>query len=105
MKKAIKWALTIISILFVLTFIGGIIAFKIFANAFETDCEKSNSWSVGTYEIHEYKCIGYAGPPFYLFHLYENGREIGTKGYKINDCTVQFPQGDEEPLKINVCGQ
>lgn len=84
-------------------FIGGHFALKFFGEAFGADCEKSNSWTVGEYEIQEYKCIGWAGPYYYPLYLYKNDEELSENGKKLDSCTMHFKIRDNLYIKIDIC--
>ena len=103
MNKGLKKSLIVGTILLVLIFIGGHFALKFFGEAFGADCEKSNSWSVGEYEIQEYKCIGWAGPYYSHLYLYKNNEELSENGKKLDSCTMRFKIRDSLYLKLDIC--
>ncbi|RYD79312.1 MAG: hypothetical protein EOP53_09845 [Sphingobacteriales bacterium] len=101
----LKVALTIISVLLLVVFIGGYFLLKIFGEAFGEHCEKFNTHRVKEYTIEEYQCIGYAGPPFHKYILKINEKEIASDGQRIDSCTFGFRKSDDIKLKLNFCQQ
>ncbi len=105
MNKGLKISLIVISIIIVFALIGGYVALKIFEEAFGTDCEESNRWTVESYEIQEYRCLGWAGPYYYSLYLYEHGKEIAGNGHKLDSCTIRFIPRKDLYLKFNTCSK
>jgi hypothetical protein len=103
MNKGLKISLIVLSVLIVLITVAGYVALKIFGEAFGADCEKSSSWTIGQYEIQEYKCLGWAGPHYYQLHLYKDGKEIAENGYKLDSCSIRFNPTNDLYLCLNIC--
>ena len=99
MSKKFKITLIIVAVLIA----GGYYMLKIFGEAFGADCEKSQNWTFKNYTIEEYKCLGWAGPPYYPLYLYKNGKEIMGTGHKLDSCTIRFISQKDLYLKFNIC--
>lgn len=87
--------------MFVLT--SAYLVLDILGEAFGTDCEKRNTWTVGRYEIREHRCQGWVGPYYYPLNLYEDKEKISAKGRKLDSCIIRFVLGRDRCLKLNIC--
>jgi len=103
MNKGFKITLIIISIIFIGLLIGGCFAVKTFGEAFGADCEKTESWTINEYRIQEYNCLGWAGPRYYPLYLFKNGKELPSKGYRLDSCLISFNPKNDLHLKFDIC--
>lgn len=103
MNKGLKITLIIVSIFILLIISIGYFALEMFGKAFGSDCKKNNSWSVKEYEVVEYICLGWAGPPYYPLYLNKNGKEIANNGHKQDSCIFTFKTYNDLYLKLNIC--
>ncbi|MBF6609160.1 MAG: hypothetical protein ITG00_10550 [Flavobacterium sp.] len=72
-----------------------------FLKAMGEECEVRTMAAVRTYEIIDKSCIGFAGPRYSTYYLYENGKNIGT-GNKLDSCFIQF-RARHSILDFNIC--
>ena len=103
MNKGCKFTLIIFSIIFVGILIGGYFVLKTFGEAFGSECEKTKEWTFQEYQIKEYRCIGWAGPPWYPMDIYKNGKEVATNIIQQDSCTIRFRKSKEQYVKLNIC--
>jgi len=82
---------------------AGYIFLKNFGEAFGEDCKKTKSWTIGEYQIQEYKCIGWAGPYYNKFYFNKNGLKTGERGYQFDSCTIRFCPRNDLCLNFNIC--
>lgn len=95
--------LILASVFITLVVIGGYAELRIFGEAFGSECEKSESWTMGGYRIQRYKCLGWAGPHNYRADLYKNGKRIDESKYLIDSCFFKFRPEDDLYLEFNIC--
>jgi len=115
MNKTVKNILITIAII-----IGIIFAFKAIAvgiseslssasktigDAYGTDCEEKRNWTIGTYKIQENECIGFAGPHYSKFDLYENDKLVEDYVSKSDSCTVNFQKQNDLVIRFNLCSE
>ena len=105
MSKRLKTLIIVTTSTIVLILICGYFALTIIGGAFGSECEKSNSWIVGQYEIQEYKCLGWAGPNYYPLELFKNGEKITRNGLKLDSCRIHFVPRNDLYLKLNICNK
>jgi len=103
LRKKWKVLLWTIVTLVLLILVGGYFYLKILGEAFGADCEKSESWTIGEYKIQEYKCLGWAGPPYYPLDLFKNNKLIKHGGSRKDSCTIAFSAQNDLYLIFNLC--
>jgi hypothetical protein len=102
MKKSEKIVIGILSFMFIIA-IAAFFGIRYFLTSIRTECEKQKAWNLKTYEIVEYQCIGFAGPPWYPFDLYENGQLLASRTIRTDSCRVKFELTADSILVFNFC--
>jgi len=112
MKKTLKEILIIVIIIFGIGFLlvkivsdTGKSALETLGDAYGTECEKSNSWKVGEYLIQEYDCLGWAGPHFRKFDLFENEKLVEDYVSMMDSCRVNFQKRNDLLVQFNLCSE
>jgi len=115
MNKTLKNILITIAII-----IGVIFAFKAIAvgiseslssasktigDAYGTDCEEKRNWTIGSYKIQENECIGFAGPHYNKFDLFENNKLVEDYVSMSDSCTVNFQKRNDLVILFNLCSE
>ena len=90
-----------IGITLTVVLVGGYVALRVIGSAYSSECEKSESWSLKEYKIQEYKCLGWAGPPYYSIHLYKNENKIDEHGNKLDSCRIVFSPKKDLFIDLN----
>lgn len=90
-------------IVIVLIFVGGYTTLKFLGDAFDSECEKMESWRVKEYEIEKYGCLGWAGPRYYKFYLLKNGEILSESSQGIDSCMINFKFENERHFKFDIC--
>jgi hypothetical protein len=103
MNKGCKITLIVISIIFAIILIGGYFALKTLRGAFGSECELTKEWTFQEYQIKEYRCIGWAGPPWYPMDIHKNGKEIATNVIRQDSCVIRFRKNKEQYVDLNIC--
>ena len=103
MNKGCKITLIIISVIFIGVLIGGYYFLNMLGEAFGAECEKTKKWTVQEYEIQEYRCLGWAGPPYYPLDIYKNGTEVANNVIKKDSCVVVFEKEIGLYIYLNRC--
>lgn len=72
--------------------------------AFRPECNNNRIWKIDGYEIIEKKCLGFAGPHYYLVYLYKDKKKIDELTF-ISDstCLIKFKPENSDTLTFNIC--
>jgi hypothetical protein len=97
----LKKTLIIIFSIFVLIIAGGYFLLTNFLEAVKQECDVKIIAKTSEYEVRDKSCIGFAGPRYSTYHLYENGMHIGT-GEKVDSCSIRF-QTNHLTLDLDTC--
>ncbi len=115
MNKTLKNILITIAII-----IGIILAFKAIAvgiseslssvsktigDAYGIDCEEKRNWTIGKYKIQENECIGFAGPHYSKFDLFENDKLVEDYVSMSDSCIVNFQKRNDLVIRFNLCSE
>jgi hypothetical protein len=103
MNKGCKITIIIVAVIFIGALIGGYFFLNMLGDAFGAECEKTKKWTVQEYQIQEYRCFGWAGPPWYPMDIYENGNEITNDIIRKDSCLIGFRKEKELYLYLNIC--
>ncbi|MET2985943.1 hypothetical protein [Aureibaculum conchae] len=103
MKKGCKITLIIIAFIFIGGLIGGYYFLKKLGEAFGAECELTNEWTFKEYQIKEYRCIGWAGPPWYPMDIYKDGKEIASDVIRQDSCLIRFRKNKQQYVDLNTC--
>ena len=103
MNKSSKIALIVTGIILIIIVCAGFYFLRIFSEAFGSKCEKTEKYIVQEYQIQEFKCIGWAGPPWYPTDVYKNGKLIAKNVIKSDSCNVKIKKNDNFYLYLNIC--
>lgn len=96
MKKFIFVLLLLLSIAVVLLFQ--------FLDANKTQCETVKIWEFGEYKIVKKSCIGFAGPRYYPFQLYNKNKLIDEiPNMADTACTIKFKSNVQSTITFNLC--
>ncbi len=72
-----------------------------FLGAVGEECDVKIVAKIDNYEVKDKSCIGFAGPRYSQYTLYENGKNLGV-GEKIDSCTIRFLPKNLI-LNFNIC--
>lgn len=99
--KAVLW---IIGSLVILIVTGWYLFLYVVSAAFGPECTNNRIWKIDGYEIIEKKCLGFAGPHYYLVYLYKDKRKIDELTI-ISDstCLIKFKPENSDTLTFNIC--
>lgn len=99
--KAVLW---IIGSLVILIVTGWYLFLYVVSAAFGPECNNNRIWKIDGYEIIEKKCLGFAGPHYYLVYLYKDKRKIDELTI-ISDstCLIKFKPENSDTLTFNIC--
>ena len=103
MKKGCKITLIIFSIIIIGGLIGGYYFLKKLGESFGSECELTNEWTFQEYQIKEYRCIGWAGPPWYPMDIYQNGKKIASDVIRKDSCLIRFRKNKQLYVDLNTC--
>jgi len=98
-KKVVYTLLVLISILLG----GGYLVLNILGDAFGAECNKTNSWNLEEYKVEKYRCLGWAGPPYYNAYLYKEGIQVSKNTISLNECCITFTLEDSTCLEFDLC--
>jgi hypothetical protein len=78
---------------------------KYLGEAFGENCNLVDTFYVKNYKIEESECIGWAGPKYDSYKLYENGRHLSAGLLKQDTCQFYFSHGNDTLLRLDSCKQ
>lgn len=88
--------------MFIGVLIGGHYLFLL-TKAFGAECEETTKWTIEEYEIQEYRCMGWAGPPYYPLDIFKNGSKVADRVIKNDSCLIVFVQEPGVYISLNNC--
>ena len=80
---------------------GGYFLLTQFLKAAGEECDVKIVAKISEYEVRDKSCIGFAGPKYSTYYLYENGRNNGT-GKTIDSCSIRF-RSQQLIQDFNIC--
>lgn len=106
MKNSLKKTKLIILSIFLIVI--GITVFYIyqFLQEIKAECELVDEFYIENYKIEKLRCLGYAGPHWYPFNLYKDGKEMEVTSIKFDSCRVEFvAHGSKDHYTFDKCQQ
>lgn len=106
-----NWKKTILLVLAILIVVIGVLSFivkkflKDLGEAFGEDCKVLDTFYVKNYKIELSECLGWAGPKYYRYELYENSRHLSAGLLKQDSCQFYFFHGNDTLLRLDSCKQ
>ena len=103
MKRITKITLTVIAISMIFIVGIGFYIIDTIGDAFGADCEYHDSWTVQEYEIDKYRCVGWAGPPYFPLYIKKDGRKLPGIGTRKDSCTIGYEFHRQSYVELNTC--
>lgn len=97
----LKRILIIVVSIFVVIIAGGYFLLTRFLKAVGEECNVEIIAKINNYEVRDKSCIGFAGPRYSTYYLYENGQNIGA-GKRLDSCSIRF-RPKHLILDFNIC--
>ena len=80
-------------------------ASKTIGDAYGTDCEEKRNWTIGSYKIQENECIGFAGPHYSKFDLFEKDKLVEDYVSMSDSCIINFQKRNDLVIRFNLCSE
>lgn len=85
--------------------IYGIVSIYLFFDAVKIKCESIESIQIQDYKIEKLSCLGWAGPRYTIYSIFDNNRPIDGYKHEIDSCRFDYVSYNQTLYKIDICNK